>query len=117
MDSQRVALTTPASIRDLVTFQDGAIVSRVLLKNRSGTVTLFAFASGQLLSEHQTPYDALVHVVEGRGIFQLDGKDHKVSSGEVLLLPANIPHAVHAKDDFKMILTMIKNPEADEERT
>lgn len=102
------SLTEPAVLRDLVSLQDDAIVSRVLLKNRSGNITLFAFAAGQSLSEHKTPHDAMVMVIEGAGIIELGGQRHRVQQGQVLLLPANESHAVHAERPFKMMLTMMK---------
>ena len=98
----------PAVLKDLVAYQDDSIVSRIILKNRSGNVTLFAFSAGQSLSEHSTPHDALVIVIEGKGILASGGKRHQVDEGEVFLFPANIPHAVYAEEPFKMMLTMIK---------
>ncbi len=92
----------------LVTCAPGAIVSRTLVKRAAGTVTLFAFAEGQELSEHTAPYDALVQVLDGVADFTIGGKPLAAGAGEVLLLPAGIPHAVHARSAFKMLLTMIR---------
>lgn len=92
----------------LAQYQDGAIVSNVLLKSPGGNVTLFAFDEGQALSEHSAPFDALVFVVDGVADISIDGEPHRVSAGEIILLPANIPHAVEAVTRFKMILTMIR---------
>lgn len=104
--------TAPA-VRDLaplLAVQEGAIVSRVLLKNAGGTVTLFAFDGGQGLSEHTTPYDALVVAVEGRAEVDIARVTHSVAAGQMLVLPANQPHAVRAIGPFKMLLTMLRAP-------
>jgi quercetin dioxygenase-like cupin family protein len=85
-----------------------SIVSRVLAENAAGTVTLFAFDAGEGLSEHAAPFDALVQVVEGAGKFTVGGKAHRVGAGQVLLMPANVPHAVKAAKRFKMLLTMLR---------
>jgi quercetin dioxygenase-like cupin family protein len=92
----------------LLQYQDDSIVSRVLLKNQGGTVTLFAFDKGSGLSEHTAPFDALVAVIDGEAEIEIVGKSHKVRTGEVLKLPANQPHAVRATSRFKMLLMMIK---------
>ena len=95
-------------LADLLNYQEGSIVSRVLLKNKGGTVTLFAFAEGEGLSEHTAPFDALVHVVEGEADIQIASDTFRVRGGEVIVLPANRPHAVSAASNFKMVLTMIR---------
>ena len=102
-------LREPTVLRDLVSFQEDSIVSRVIHKNRSGSVTLFAFSAGQSLSEHNTPHDAIVVVIEGDGVFEVGGRRLEVERDQVLLLPANVPHAVHAEAPFKMMLTMLKD--------
>ena len=93
---------------DLVNVQDGAVVSRTLLKRGGGVVTLFAFDEGQALSEHTTTFDAVVQVLEGEAEIQVSGKNVRVNAGEIILLPANQPHAVKASSRFKMLLTMIR---------
>ena len=93
---------------NLLQYQDSSIVSRVLLKNKGGTVTLFAFDVGEGLSEHTAPFDALVVVTEGVADIEIAGKGFKVRQGETLLLPANRPHAVKAATQFKMLLIMIR---------
>jgi quercetin dioxygenase-like cupin family protein len=93
---------------ELLQYQDGSIVSRVLLKNKGGTVTLFAFDVGEGLSEHTAPFDALVVVTEGEADIQIAGESFKVEQGETILLPANKPHAVMAMTRFKMLLIMIR---------
>ena len=83
-------------------------MSRVLLKNKGGTVTLFAFDGGEGLSEHTAPFEALVFVVDGEAEVEIAGKVHSVRQNETIMLPANIPHAVRAATRFKMLLTMIR---------
>jgi quercetin dioxygenase-like cupin family protein len=92
-----------------VNYQDGAVVSREILKKSTGTVTIFAFDEGQGLSEHTAPFDALVQVVEGDVEITISGQPHRVQSGEMILMPAGQPHALKALKRFKMILTMIRS--------
>jgi len=94
---------------DLVDYQAGAVVSKTVVKKATGTVTLFAFDEGQELSEHTAPFDALVLLLDGEGEFRIAGKPQRVSSGGLLLLPANSPHAVKATRRFKMMLVMIRS--------
>lgn len=96
------------SLAGLVEYAEESIVSRVLAENSAGTVTLFAFDAGEGFSEHTAPYDALVHVIEGEGKFTVDGRARRVAEGQVLLMPANVPHAVKAVRRFKMLLTMLR---------
>ena len=93
---------------NLVTYQEGAVVSRILLKRGGGTVTLFAFDEGQSLSEHTAPFDAIAHVLEGEALITIAGVALTVPAGGVVLMPANQPHAVTARTRFKMLLTMIR---------
>jgi quercetin dioxygenase-like cupin family protein len=93
---------------DLLQYQDGSIVSRVLLKNQGGTVTLFAFDQGEGLSEHTAPFDALVVVIDGDADIEIAGESFKVRPGETITLPANQTHAVKAATRFKMLLIMIR---------
>ena len=95
-------------LAELLQYQDGSIVSRVLLKNKGGTVTLFAFDFGEGLSEHTAPYDALVVVTDGEADIKIAGESFKVRRGETITLPANQPHAVKATSKFKMLLIMIR---------
>jgi len=92
----------------LLQYQNGAIVSRVLLKNKGGTVTMFAFDVDEGLSEHTAPFDALVVVTEGEADVEIAGENFKVRQGETIILPANRPHAVRAATKFKMLLIMIR---------
>ncbi len=93
----------------LAGYQEGAVVSRTLLKRAGGTVTLFAFDEGQALSEHTAPFDAVAHVLEGDADITIAGTPLRVSAGEMVLMPANQPHAVNARTRFKMLLTMIRS--------
>ena len=94
---------------DYVNYQDGAVVSREIVKKSSGGVTLFAFDEGQGLSEHTAPFDALVQVLEGETEIMVAGHTHRVLGGEMIMMPANQPHALKAITRFKMMLTLIKN--------
>jgi len=96
------------NLADLLQYQDSSIVSRVLLKNKGGTVTLFAFDVGEGLSEHTAPFDAVVVVTDGEADIEIAGESFKVRQGETITLPANLPHAVRAATRFKMLLVMIR---------
>ena len=96
-------------LKDHVEYSSDAIVSKTLLDHRTGTLTLFAFARGQGLSEHSAPFDAVVQIVEGRGEINISGKTFTPSEGEAIIMPANIPHSVSAPEQFKMLLTMIRS--------
>ncbi len=96
------------NLKRMLAFQDKAIVSRMLVKNAGGSVTLFAFDSGEGLSEHTAPFDALVIGVEGEAEIRLDGASHTLGEGDALLMPANVPHAVTPRGPFKMLLVMIR---------
>lgn len=100
----------PAALASLVDYQDGSVVSHTLVKAKAGTVTAFAFDAGQGLSEHQAPFDALLLAVEGRATVRVGGEDHPMTGGEIVKLPANVPHGVEATDRFKMLLIMIRDP-------
>ena len=98
-----------AKAGELVAYQDGAVVSREIVKKPTGNVTLFAFDEAQGLSEHTAPFDALVQVVEGEAEIQIAGQPHRVRGGEMILMPAGQPHALKAVQRFKMVLTMIRS--------
>jgi len=95
-------------LADLVDYQDGSVVSREIISKKTGTVTIFAFDEGQGLSEHTAPFDALVYVFDGEVEISISGKPFRVKQGEVVIMPANQPHALKAIKRFKMMLTMIK---------
>jgi len=93
----------------LLAYQEGSVVSRQLAKNASGGVTLFAFDRGEALSEHTTPHDALVVVLDGKAEITVLGSTHEVSAGEAIFMPGGEPHAVAAPERFTMLLVMLKN--------
>jgi quercetin dioxygenase-like cupin family protein len=95
------------TLAGMVNYSEKSVVSRTLVENKAGTVTLFAFDAGEGLSEHTAPFDALVEVLDGVGVFTVGGKARKVNAGQVLLMPAHVPHAVKANKRFKMLLTML----------
>jgi quercetin dioxygenase-like cupin family protein len=97
------------SLTDLAKYQDGAIVSTILLKKDRGSVTLFAFDKGQDLSEHTVPHDALVHVLDGEVEITVAGTAHRLEGGEIIVMPANRPHSVKAVERSRMVLTMIRS--------
>ena len=99
---------TPFVVADRVEYSQGSIVSQQLTYNPAGNITFFAFDEGQQLSEHTAPFDAIVEIVDGEAEIHIDGVKHLVRTGEMLVMPANIPHALYAVKRFKMILTMIK---------
>ena len=98
------------NLKQEIAYADGAVISKTLLKKETGNITLFSFDTGQGLSEHTSPFDAVVQVVEGEGAFIIDGEMQKVKEGEMIIMPANIPHDVQAAEQpFKMMLTMIRS--------
>lgn len=98
----------PFSLAELVSYQQGSIVSRTLAKRNGGTVTLFAFDEGQALSEHTAPFDAIVQVLDGTAELVIRGKSVVAEAGQTVLMPADVPHAVNAPGKFKMLLVMIR---------
>ena len=98
----------PQDLAGLAEYAPGAVVSRTLAETGGGTLTLFAFAEGQGLSEHSAPFDAIVNVVDGEGTFTVGGAPHRVGAGQILRMPAHIPHSVRAHKPFKMLLIMLR---------
>ena len=96
-------------MKDLAAYQDGAVVSKEVLKKNTGTVTVFAFDQGQGLSEHTAPFDALVEILDGEAEVIISGNAHQVSEGQMIIMPANEPHALKANKRFKMMLVMIRS--------
>ena len=92
----------------LVEYAADSIVSKTILDKPVGTITLFAFDKGQKLSEHTAPYDAVVQVIDGSAQVTIGGKDIRILAGEIVIMSANVPHAIAAKEKFKMLLTMIR---------
>ena len=99
----------PFVLKDIVDYSKGSIVSKTIEDKKTGTVTVFAFDAGQKLSEHKAPFNAIVYLADGEGEFTIGGKKHLLKAGELLIMPANIPHSVNAKKKFKMMLVMVKS--------
>lgn len=99
----------PEILKDLVDYQNESVVSRTLIKKDTGTVTLFAFTKDQGLSEHTAPFDAMVNILEGKAEITISGTPIIVEAGQMIIMPANDPHALKAIEDFKMMLTMIRS--------
>ncbi len=104
-----VCLANAKDLSSLVEYADDSIVSKTVIDKKAGTLTLFAFDKGQRLSEHRAPYDAVVQVIDGVGRISIDGVDNDVSSGQIIIMPADVPHSVTADERFKMLLIMIRN--------
>ena len=113
MDEKKAILSTcygkPESLSAMITTQPNAIVSKTILHKPVGTITLFAFDADQNLSEHTSPYDAVIQVLEGRARVTIDGEPLTVQVGQMIVLPADVPHDVAADEPFKMLLTMIRS--------
>lgn len=107
MDTTKESATV-FSPKERISYAPNSIVSQQITKNPSGNITLFAFDRGQQLSEHSSPFDAIVHVIEGMAEIHIAGAPHQVKEGTLIVLPANIPHAVYAREPFKMLLIMIR---------
>jgi quercetin dioxygenase-like cupin family protein len=106
---QNKKIGVPVKLETAVKYQKNSVVSQEILKKTTGTVTLFAFDKGQGLSEHVAPFDALVCVLDGKAEIIVAGKRHNVREGEYIIMPAGKPHALQAKERFKMMLTMIRS--------
>lgn len=100
---------TSGLLVDMVDYQDGSVVSKTIIQKKTGTVTLFAFDQGQGLSEHTAPFDAMVQVLDGEVEIRIAGEPYLVKQGEIIIMPANKPHALEAVKPFKMLLTMVKS--------
>jgi len=101
-------LAKPSKVKELVAYQTGAVVSRTLVDENAGTVTIFAFDEEQGLSEHTAPYNAMVIALEGEVDIKISGKSFDLKEGEMIIMPANKPHALKAVTKFKMILIMLR---------
>lgn len=95
------------SPRDLISYQEGSVVSRMISYKKSGTITLFAFDAGEGLSEHTAPFDALALIIDGEADISIEGVHYLLKEGQMIIMPAGKPHALHAAQRFKMMLTMI----------
>jgi len=96
------------TLSEMITYQEGSVVSRTLIKKKTGTLTLFAFDKEEGLSEHTSPYEALVQIIDGKALVTISGEEFTVDEGEVLTLPAGEPHGLKAVQRFKMLLMMIR---------
>ena len=99
---------TAFNMNEQISYQSGSVVSKTLIDKKIGTLTLFAFDAGQGLSEHTAPFDAVVQIVDGTAAITIDGTVHQVQAGEMIIMPANIPHSLKADVPFKMLLVMIR---------
>ena len=106
--STRTDSTTVLKLKDLADYQEHSVVSREIIQKPSGTMTVFAFDKGEGLSEHTAPFDAAVYVLEGEAEVRIEGKPHAVKEGEMIIMPANRPHALKAVTRYKMLLVLIK---------
>ncbi|MGD9140066.1 MAG: cupin domain-containing protein [bacterium] len=107
-DSGAAPLSEVLSMAELVDYQEGSVVSRTVIDKKTGTITVFAFAGGQGLSEHTAPFDAMVYVLDGEAEIMISGKPFNLSQGDMIIMPASEPHALRAVTPFKMVLTMIR---------
>jgi quercetin dioxygenase-like cupin family protein len=108
IDPSRLAPARAVRLEHELEYQTGAVVSRTIAKNRGGSLTVFAFDVGQELSEHTAPFDAVVTVLDGSVELTIGGDTVLASAGETVLMPANVPHAVKARERFKMLLSMVR---------
>ncbi len=112
MTDEKNIIGNVLNMKDLVSYQAGSVVSRTLIGKSAGTVTVFAFDSGQGLSEHTAPFDAMVQIIDGAADITIEGSLFKVKEGEMIIMPANKPHALKADEKFKMILIMIRQQQS-----
>jgi quercetin dioxygenase-like cupin family protein len=105
---RKLAAAKAWTLAELISYASGSVVSRTIAENAAGTVTLFAFDAGQGLSEHSAPYDALVQVLDGEAQLAIGGEAVLARAGQLVVMPANVPHAVQAVKKFKMLLTMLR---------
>ncbi|MBT5868061.1 MAG: cupin domain-containing protein [Nitrospinaceae bacterium] len=106
-DKNELEKEVPVDLKNHISYAEGSVVSKTLVNKKTGTLTLFAFDGGQGLSEHTAPFDAVVQILDGQAELTIGGQKTKIQTGELVIMPANIPHAVHAPQKFKMLLTMI----------
>jgi quercetin dioxygenase-like cupin family protein len=108
MEQNEFTASEVFSMRSSISYANNAVVSKIVLKKPNGNITLFAFDAGEELTEHTTPYDALVQVLDGSAEIIINGTPHSIPSGSSIIMPGNVPHAVKAHEQFIMLLTMIK---------
>jgi quercetin dioxygenase-like cupin family protein len=108
MEASMELMGNALTLNDLVTYNEGSVVSKTLIDKKIGTVTIFSFGAGQGLSEHTVPYDAFVQIVDGEAEVTINAEPHTVTAGQMIIMPANIPHELKAVKPFKMLLVMIR---------
>ncbi len=96
-------------VEDLIEYQEGSVVSREIIRKDTGTVTIFAFDKGEGLSEHTAPFDAMVQIIDGKAEITISGKKNILNKGDMIIMPADEPHALNALEKYKMVLTMIRS--------
>lgn len=109
MENRKIAEAQALRLSDLVSYQAGSVVSKEIMNKKTGTVTVFAFDEGEGLSEHTAPFDALVCILDGEAEIFISGKPHIVKEGQMIIMPANKPHALKAVKKFKMLLVMVRS--------
>jgi quercetin dioxygenase-like cupin family protein len=109
MDTNEFERSKIFSFNESVDYSSGGIVSKTVLKKQTGNISLFSFDKGEALSEHTAPFDAMIQVVDGKGEVIIGGKSFILETGQCIIMPANIAHAVNAVEKFKMVLTMIRS--------
>ncbi len=107
-EDKEISIGMAFNLTGHIAYADGSVVSKTLLKKEIGNITLFSFDSGQGLSEHTAPFDAFVYILDGEAEIAIGGKKQTVQAGEMLIMPANVSHALHANKRFKMLLVMIR---------
>jgi quercetin dioxygenase-like cupin family protein len=105
---ERLLVAKSYDLAALAEYAEGSIVSRTIAENRAGTLTLFAFDRGQGLSEHSAPFDAIVHVLDGEAQLRIGGRPRRARAGQIVIMPADVPHSVRARRRFKMLLIMLR---------
>lgn len=108
MSATTTMIGTAFNLSEQVSYQAGSVVSQTLIDKKIGTLTLFAFDTGQGLSEHTAPFDAVVQVLDGTAAVTIDDQVHQVKAGEMIIMPADVPHSLRAEERFKMLLVMIR---------
>ncbi len=106
--NNELAKEVPIDLKNHISYAKDSVVSKTLVNKKTGTLTLFAFDAGQELSEHTAPFDAVVQILDGQAELTLNGRKVNIQAGQLIILPANVPHAVYAQKKFKMFLTMIR---------
>jgi len=96
-------------VEDLIEYQEGAVVSREIIRKETGTVTIFAFDKGEGLSEHTAPFDAMVQIIDGKAEISISSKKNILDKGDMIIMPADEPHSLNALERYKMVLTMIRS--------